>query len=152
MSKCDSAFEKLKTLLCTDPILTNIDFTKTFMLQTDASDREVGAVLSQRDDNGDDKPNAYFSAKLLPREERYFMVEKECLAIKLGVQVFKVYLLGRPFQIQTDHTSLRWLDSLKENARLARWSLILQAYDYTVSYRAGSTNGNADALSRIPTN
>ena len=148
-SKCDNAFGKLKSLLCTEPILTSPDFTKAFCLQTDASDRGVGAVLSQQDDNGDDKPIAYFSRKLLPREEKYSTVEKE-----LGIQAFKVYLLGRPFHIQTDHSSLRWLDSLKDkNARLTRWSLLLQAYyDYTVSYRAGSTNGNADALSRIPTN
>ena len=76
-------------------------------------------------------------------------MEKECLAIKLGVQAFHVYLLGRPFMIQTDHRSLEWLDRKKgANPRLTRWSLMLQAYAYTVEYHAGKNNGNADGLSR----
>ena len=119
------------------------------MLQTDTSDRGVGAVLSQLMSDGKEHPIAYYSRKLLPREERYSTVEKECLAVKLGIQAFGVYLLGRPFQIQTDHRSLVWLDRLKEsNTRLARWSLALQPYQFTVTYRPGSSNGNADALSR----
>ena len=97
------------------------------MLQTDASDRGVGAVLSQIRSDGGEHPIAYYSRKLLPREERYSTVEKECLAVKLGIQAFRVYLLGRPFRIQTDHRSLVWLDRLKEsNTRLDRWSLPLQ--------------------------
>ena len=114
------------------------------MLQTG-----VGAVLNQLDEDGNDHPISYFSRKLLPREERYSTVEKECLAIKLGVQSFRVYLLGRPFIIQTDHRSLEWLDRLKENnARLTRWSLSLQPYQFRVQYRPGKANANADALSR----
>ena len=93
---------------------------------------------------------AYFSKKLLPREEKYSTVEKECLSIKLGVHAFRVYLLGRNFTIQTDHRALAWLDSMKEkNARLTRWSLSLQPYQFTVEYRPGKGNGNADALSRV---
>lgn len=96
---------------------------------------------------------AYYSRKLLPREERYSTVEKECLAIKLGVQNFQVYLAGRPFQIQTDHHSLVWLDRLKDsNPRLSRWSLFLQPFQYDVVHRSGRANGNADTLSRIATN
>ena len=90
---CCTAFETLKNLLCDSPILKSPDFTKRFVLQTDASDRGVGAVLSQCDDSGQDKPIAYFGRKLLSREQNYSTVEKECLAIKLGVQAFKVYLL-----------------------------------------------------------
>ena len=84
--------------------------SKEFILQTDASDCEVGVVLSQIDDGGEDHPVAYFSKKLLLQEEHYDMVEKECLAIKLVVQAFRVYLLGRPFVIETDNCSLEWLD------------------------------------------
>ena len=148
--ECDKAFHSLKKVLCSSPILCSPDFIKPFFLQTDASERGVGAVLSQRDDDGYDHPISYFSRKLLPREQRYSTVEKECLAIKLGVQAFKVYLLGRKFTIQTDHRSLVWLDRLKEgNSRLTRWSLALQPYDFEVTHRAGNTNQNADALSRI---
>ena len=109
----------------------------------------MGAVLSQVSDDGHERPLSYFSRKLLPREVRYSTVEKECLAIKLSEEAFRVYLLGRPFLLQTDHRLLMWLDKLKDkNSRLARWSLILQQYTFTVVHWAGSANGNADALSR----
>ena len=148
--ECEYAFRQLKSLLCSSPILYSPDLGKEFVLQTDASDRGVGAVLSQRMSDGEEHPIAYYSRKLLPREERYSTVEKECLAVKLGIQAFRVYLLGRPFKIQTDHRSLVWLDRLKEsNTRLARWSLALQPYQFEVTYRPGSANNNADALSRV---
>ena len=148
---CAAAFAKLKTILCSAPVLRTPDFEKPFVLQTDASQRGVGAVLSQLDKDGADHPVAFFSRKLLPREERYSTIEKECLAIKLGIHTFRVYLLGRPFTIQTDHRSLEWLDRVKENnARLTRWSRLLQPYQYRVEYRPGSGNGNADGLSRGP--
>ena len=114
-TRCEEAFHQLKQSLCSSPVIHSPDFTKEFVLQTDASERGVGAVLSQRDKDGEEHPVAYFSRKLLPREERYSTVEKECLAIKLAVHMFRVYLLGRKFVIQTDHRSLEWLDRLKEN-------------------------------------
>jgi hypothetical protein len=150
--QCDNAFQKLKAILCSSPILFGPQFDRDFILQTDASDRGVGAVLSQMGDDGKEHPIAYFSKKLLQREEKYSTVEKECLAVKLGIQAFRVYLLGRPFKIQMDHRSLIWLDRLKDaNPRLARWSLALQPYQYHIDYRPGSANGNADALSRSET-
>lgn len=92
-------------------------------------------------------PVAYFSHKL-PREERYATIEKECLAIKLAVEVFSIYLLGCHFTIQTDHRSLVWLDRLKgSNAKLNGWSLVLQQYQFTVRHRPGTQNTSADALS-----
>ena len=145
---CQDSFVHLKHALSSSPILRSPDFNRQFILQTDASDRGVGAVLSQRDDDGTDRPVGFFSKKLLPRESRYSTVEKECLAIKLATHAFRVYLLGRPFIIQTDHHSLRWLDQLKDsNSRLTRWSLALQPYTYTVEYRTGTSNGNTDGLS-----
>ena len=94
----------------------------------DASERGVGAVLTQADDHGDEHPVAYFSRKLLPREEKFSTIEeKECLAIKCACQTFRVYILCREFTIQTDHRALEWLNKRKENnARLTRWSLALQ--------------------------
>ena len=146
---CDTAFTELKRRLVSTPVLKSPDFSKQFILQTDASERGIGAVLSQRTSTGEEHPIAYYSRKLLPREERYATVEKECLAIKLGIQAFRVYLLGRRFLVQTDHRSLEWLHRLKENnARLTRWSLSLQPYMFTVEHRAGKDNTNADGLSR----
>ena len=144
-AECEHAFNSLKKALCKSPILCNPNFDKPFILQTDASDYGVGAVLSQKDEEGNDKPISYFCRKLLPRERRYSTIEKECLA-------FKVYLLGRYFTIQTDHRSLVWLNKLKEkNNRITCWSLALQPFTFNIVHRAGTANGNADALSRAAT-
>ena len=150
-NQCEEAFQTLKRLLCSAPVLKGPDFNKHFILQTDASERGIGAVLSQLDEDQEEHPIAFFSRKLLSREEKFSTIEKECLAIKLACQSFRVYLLGRPFLIQTDHRALEWLDRLKENnARLTRWSLALQPFQFEVKHRPGRDNGNADALSRAP--
>ena len=102
--------------------MQNPDFTRTFVLQTDASGTRVGAVLSQGEDG--DRPVVYFSRKLLPREKAYSTMEKECLAIVLDVKTFQFYLIGKPFVIQSDHSVLKWFQQFKEkNTRLTRWSL-----------------------------
>ena len=146
-----AAFEKLKGALCSPPVLKTPDFSKPFVVQTDASERGVGGVLSQFGEGDCERPIAYFSRKLLTREEKYSTIEKECLAVKLAVHAFRVYVLGRPFTIQTDHRALEWMDRMKENnPRLTRWSLSLQPYDFTIEYRQGRKNGNADTLSRLP--
>eukprot|EP00731_Ephydatia_muelleri_P011862 Em0006g756a len=113
--KCNHVFEELKRILCCSPVLRSPDFKKPFVLQTDASDRGVGAVLSQMNEAGDDNPIAYFSKKLQPREERYSTIEKECLAIKLAMKAFRTYLIGRHFTVETDHRSLVWMDKLKDS-------------------------------------
>ena len=148
--ECSKAFNTLKSVLTSAPILSSPDFGKTFILQTDASNCSVGAVLSQVDSQGLEHPVAYFSRKLLDKEKKYSTIEKECLAIKLAVQAFQVYLLGRTFLIQTDHRTLQWLDNVKdENSRLARWSLALQPYQFKFEHRKGQANANADTLSRV---
>ena len=113
--ECDHAFNKLKQQLCSAPVLSSLDFSRPFVLQTDASEHGVGAVLPQRSDQGKDHPIAYFSKKLLPREERYSMIEKECLAIKMAMNIFRTYLIGCHFTVEIDHRSLVWLDKLKDS-------------------------------------
>ncbi len=148
--ECERAFQTLKELLCREPVLRSPDFERPFVLQTDASNRVVGAVLTQIDDEGAEHPGALYSRNLLPREERYLPIEQECLAIKLGVQAFRLYVLGNPFVVQANHRSLEWLDRLKDdNSRLSRWSLALQPFQFRVEHRAGTANTNADALSRV---
>ena len=102
----DKAFNALKNMLTSTTVFSSPDFEKTFILETDASNYGVGAVLSQTDGEGVDHPVAYFSRKLLDREQKYSTTEKECLAIKLAVKAFQMYLLGRPFITQTDHQTL----------------------------------------------
>ena len=146
----ETAFEKLKTTLTSSNIMRNPDPNLTFLVQTDTSDVGIGVVLNQRDPLGNDYPIAYFSKKLLDRERKYAVVEKEYLAIKLGVQAFSVYLIGKPFIIQTDHRVFQWLQKFKEgNSRLMRWSLTLQPYQFTVEHRKGQENANAAGLFRL---
>ncbi|KAI8510586.1 hypothetical protein Bbelb_115020 [Branchiostoma belcheri] len=146
---CEEAFQVLKGKLCDYPVLQSPDFERPFVLHTDASERGIGAVLSQMDGNGEEHPVVYTSRKLLPREQNYSVPEKECLAIKYAVENLRYYLLGREFEVVTDHHPLKWLDEMKDkNQRLTRWSLCLQPYRFTVTHRAGKAHGNADALSR----
>ena len=147
-SRAELAFQRLKEMLISTPLMKNPDFNRTFILQTDASGVGVGAVLSQGEE--EDQPIAYFSRKHLPREQAYSTVENECLSIVLAVKHFKPYLLGRTFIIQTDHRALRWLHQFKEkNARLTRWSLLLQPYSFTIQHRKDQANANADAISGL---
>ena len=85
--ECTIAFEKLKLTLCASPVLVSPDYTKTFILQTDASDNGVGVVLSKLNDQGEDKPIAYYSRKLLPRQRNYSTVER-VLGNKAGSRGF----------------------------------------------------------------
>lgn len=112
--ECEQAFKSLKDHLCSDPVLQSPNFEKQFVLQTDASNRGIGSVLSQCDEQGQDHPVAFYSRKLLPREEKYSTVEKECLAIKESIHHFRTYLLGRQFKVETDHRALVWMDRLRD--------------------------------------
>ena len=146
--RAEDAFQSLKKDLMESVMLRNPDYTQTFQLQTDPSDVRVGAVLSQGGIN--DQPIAYFSKKLLDREKNYSTVEKESLAIMLGVEAFSIYLHGKPFVLQTDNRALTWLRTLKDkNSRLTRWSLALQPYTFTIEHHKGTANANADGLSRL---
>lgn len=138
----------MKNILTSSPVLRNPDFGKHFYLQTDASGVRIASVLSQGE--GDNEhPVAYWSRKLLPRETRYAAVEKECLAVVESIKAFKHYLIGRHFTVQTDHRALQWLEKMKDSyPRLTRWTILLQPYDFTIQYRPGTTNKNADGLSR----
>lgn len=141
-----------KTLLTNDPILQYPDFTREFVLTTDASNVAIGAVLSQGT-IGSDKPIAYASRTLNSSELNYSTIEKELLAIVWATKYFRPYLFGRKFKIITDHRPLQWIMNLKEpSSRLTRWRLKLSEYDYTVIYKQGKSNTNADALSRVEIN
>lgn len=142
-------FEHCKTLLVNDPILVYPDFSKEFNLTTDASNFAIGAVLSQGP-IGSDKAIAYASRTLNESELNYSTIEKELLAIVWATKYFRPYLFGRKFVIISDHKPLQWLMNVKEpNSRLTRWRLKLSEYNYTITYKQGKYNTNADALSRV---
>ena len=145
----ETAFQQVKGILASDLVLCSPDPDKVFILQTDASSVGIAAVLSQQDDQQVERPVAYFSRQLLPRETRYATAEQECLAVVEAVKHFRVYLTGVPFRVQTDHRCLMYLDKLKdESSRLTRWALTLQPYNFVVTHRPGRLNANADGLSR----
>ncbi|XP_078581557.1 uncharacterized protein LOC144864980 [Branchiostoma floridae x Branchiostoma japonicum] len=147
--ECERAFQVLKSHLCQEPVLKSPNFEETFILQTDASESGIGAVLTQISGNDEEHPVVYVSRKLLPRERNYSVPEKECLAIKYAVETLHYYLIGRKFVIMTDHHPLQWLDQMQHrNQRLTRWSLCLQPYQFEVQHRPGRLHANADALSR----
>ena len=147
--ECEGAFETLKDLLTSAPILIAPDSTKPFILQADASNIGLGAVLGQLDVNGHERPIVYLSRKLLNREQNYTTSEKECLAIAWAIGKLHYYLYDHAFTVYSDHKSLVWLENnYSTNSRLTRWFLSLQPYKFTMLYKKGISNTNADGLSR----
>lgn len=146
----ENAFVRLRDMLCEEPILQYPDFTKPFVLTTDASATAIGGILSQGE-IGKDLPIAYASRLLNSAEQNYSTIEKELLAIVYCVNHFRSYLFGHKFTLVTDHRPLVWLHSVQDpTSRLVRWRLKLAEYEYNIIYKAGKINANADALSRNP--
>ena len=116
----ETAFVSLKKALVNAPVLKLPDFCKEFILQTDASDTGIGAILLQEEGNVR-MPVSYASRKLKSSERNYSTIEKECLAIVWAIQKFQRYLYGKQFILETDHEPLSYLQKSKiANARLMR--------------------------------
>jgi hypothetical protein len=147
--KQEQAFQGLKSRLISPPILRYPDFSRKFVLTTDASGKGVGAVLSQGE-IGKDLPIAFASRSLNKAEKNYSTTEKELLAIVWGVRYFRPYLYGTKFTVVTDHKPLTWIVSVKDpGSRLLRWRIKLEEYNYEIVFKKGAANTNADALSRV---
>lgn len=143
------SFQKLKEVLTSPPVLAQPDFSKKFSIQCDASDVGLGAVLFQENSEGNEQPIYFYSAKLTSAERNYSVTERECLAVVKAVQKFRPYVEGYEFDIITDHSSLTWLMKTKDlSGRLARWSLKLQPFSFSILHRKGSLNVVPDSLSR----
>ncbi|MCP3663135.1 MAG: DDE-type integrase/transposase/recombinase, partial [Gammaproteobacteria bacterium] len=151
-TECQTAFETLRDKLVTPPVLAHPDFTKMFVLTADASVTGLGAILSQKDESGKEKPVAYASRTLTKAERNYAVVELEALGVVWAVAHFRCYLFGRHFEIYTDHSPLKWImTTTNPSGKLQRWSLALQEYDFSIFHKPGKSNANADALSRVHT-
>ena len=119
------AFENLCDIIITEPILQYPNFSKPFIVTTDASDYAIGAILSPAE-IGQDLPVSYASRTLNDAETKYATIEKELLAVLFGVQNFRPYLYGRKFTLVTDHRPLVWLHNIKNpGSKLNRWRLRL---------------------------
>lgn len=149
---CQHAFESVKALLCSAPVLAAPDFALPFQLEVDASALGAGAVLLQEDAEGVDHPVCFFSRKFNKHQIRYSTIEKEALALLLALQFFEVYLGSSsvPIDVYTDHNPLVFLYRMyNQNQRLMRWSLIVQNYNIVIKHKKGKDNVVADALSRV---
>ena len=143
------AFQSLIALLSKSPILCLPEFSREFIVRTDASDIGIGAVLLQ-EYGGSKFPVFYVSKKLSERERAYSGIEKECLALVWAVQKFQSYLYGKQFVLETDHEPLVYINKAKcANARMMRWALALQPFNMKVVGIKGSENVGADFLSRV---
>ena len=144
------AFDSLNEILTSAPILAYPNPSDTFVLDTDASEYAIGAVLSQLQD-GIERVICYGSYVLSPEQRKYCVTRKELLAVVRFTRQYRHYLLGREFLLRTDHNSLTWLLRFKYlEGQLARWLEELSQLHMTVLHRPGIKHGNADGLSRIP--
>ena len=146
---CQRAFEALKAMLGSSPVLRAPDFYRPFVLTIDASAFAMGAVLFQ-EHNNDLMPISYFSRKFSETQLGYSTIERELLALVEACSHFQVFLkAGFPVKVLTDHNPLVHLTRLKHtNQRLLRWSVRLQDYPLEIEHIKGKHNIMADAMSR----
>jgi hypothetical protein len=147
-----NTFELLKKCLVSEPILSFPDFQEEFQLQTDASGTHVGAVLCQASDEGSAKVIAYISHKLTDQEQKWDVRDREAFAVVWACDQLRYYLIGKHFSVETDSENiahLRWILNYKKPGRWARWALLLQEFEFTITPKPGKENQNADALTRL---
>ena len=147
------AFDKIKEMLTNPPVLAYADYRKPFKLQTDASVSGLGEVLYQHQD-GMDRVIAYASRSLNPSERNYPAHKLEFLALKWAItDKFHDYLYGTSFEVVTDNNPLTYvLTTAKLDATGHRWVAALSNYNFSLTYRSGKLNKDADGLSRLAEN
>ncbi|GFX77866.1 retrovirus-related Pol polyprotein from transposon 17.6 [Trichonephila clavipes] len=138
MTECENAFRELKGKLIDKPVLYAPNFEREFIVQTDASNAGMGAVLTQLNEQGEEHPILYLSKKFSEVEKRYCTTEKECASIVFAIKMLHYYLDGHFFLVMTDHNPLVWLNrNVSSNPRLMRWALALQPYNFRIVHRSG---------------
>ena len=140
------AFTQLKSIMSSPQVLALPDFSQTFVVECDASGKGIGAVLQQNQ-----RPIAFFSQALGPKNQALSTYERELIAIVHAVRKWQNYLQGRHFVIKTDHSSLKYFLGQRTNTQFQqKWVAKLLGFDYEIQYRSGNENTVADSLSRIP--
>ena len=148
------AFKKLKDSLTSSEVLAMYDPNLDTVVSADASAYGLGAVLRQKQPNGDLRPVSYISRSLNPTECRYAQIEKEALAATWACERFQEYLLGKHFKLETDHKPLIPLLSSKSldemPIRIKRFRLCLMRFSYKIDHVPGKQICTVDTLSRAP--
>lgn len=149
--KCEEAFNKIKALLTSEPVLKMFNPNHEIILETDASRIGIGAVLKQKDEKNELHPVGYFSKKLTNYQKNYPVTHLECLAVVESFKFWHHYLYDRRFTVITDHSALKSIKKMnKPGNRLFTWAFFLAQYDFEIKYRPGKENDEADFLSRNP--
>ena len=149
------AFEQSKSFPMSSRLLVHYDNKTELILECDASQNGLGAVLSHKMEDCSQHPISFAPQTLTKAERNFSNLEREALAVIIGQKKFHQYLYDRQFILETDHKPLESLFNEKATpakaaARIQRWALTLAAYNYTIKYKPGIEHGNADALSRLP--
>lgn len=148
---CEKSFRKIIEILCSEPCLAIFNPNRETIVQTDASLEGIGAILKQRQDDGEFKPVSYFSKKLNEPQKRKKAIFLECLAIKEALTYWSHRLRGIKFTVYSDHKPL---ENLKVNTKvddeLRELMLNLSQFEFTIKYIPGPSNAEADCLSRNP--
>ena len=156
MIEHQEAFDALKEALSTSPVLGYPNFTREFILETDASLNGLGNILSQQDKDRNIHVIAYASRSLCPSERsmhNYSSAKLELLALKWAVtEKFCDYLLGLWFQVYTDNNPLAYVQESKLGVSQIQWHSELALFDFTIKYQTGHFKKAVDALSYHPFN
>ena len=146
---CEAAFDKLKTMLVSPPIMRSPNWNLPFEIMCDASDYAIGAVLGQREDKK--AFVIYYASKTLDAAQaNYTTTEKEFLAVVFSLEKFRSYIVGSPVTLFTDHATLKDLLSKQDTKpRLTRWIIQCQEFNLTIKDKKGVESMVADHLSRL---
>lgn len=148
---CHASFDKIKDLLCRQPILGIFDPKLPINIYTDASLKGIGAILKQPQKNGEEKPIAYFSKKLNDSQKKKKAIYLECLAIKEAVKYWQHRLIGQEFTVFSDHKPLENMNvKCRTDEELGDLTYYLSQYNLKIKYAPGKYNLEADCLSRNP--
>jgi phospholipid-translocating ATPase len=141
----EEAFSKMKEIMGRETMLTYPQFDKPFVIYTDASEKQIGGIVTQ-----EQKPLGFFSKKLTETQQKYPVTEQELLAIVETIKYFRHMLLGHKIVVKTDHKNLTHPFSNHTSNRVLRQRLLLEEYGVELEYIRGEQNVAADALSRLP--
>lgn len=154
--QCEHSFSLIKKLISQDIILTHFNPRKPTILETDASDDGLSAVLLHREPDGNERPIGMASRTLAASEKNMAVIDREAAAIIFGLKYFQQLLIGHKFTIRCDHKPLLGLFGenkgipVRSRDRLQRWALYMAGYDYKIEHIKGKNNLIADCLSRLP--